>query len=324
MMKTMLATRQLGASDLHLTAVGFGAWAIGGGEWKYGWGDQNDEASIAAIHRAVELGVNWIDTAHAYGAGYSESVVARALAGIPKSERPYVFTKCAQLADASGESVISLDPASLRDECEGSLKRLGLEAIDLYQIHWPTDNIADIDAGWATLADLQREGKVRYIGVSNFDVEELERARKIAPITSLQPPYSPIRRDIETDVLPYCEANGIGVIVYSPMGSGMLTGAMTKERAAHLPANDWRSRNPAFAEPALSRNLALVEVLRAIGERHGRSPGEVAIAWTLRAPVVTGAIVGARDAQQVDGWIGAATFRLSAGEIAEIASALPE
>jgi aryl-alcohol dehydrogenase-like predicted oxidoreductase len=323
MMKTMLATRPLGASDLHITAVGFGAWAVGGGDWKFGWGDQNDDASVAAIHRAVGLGVNWIDTAHAYGAGYSESVVGRAIAGLPASDRPYVFTKCAQLADKNGDTVISLDPASLREECEGSLKRLGVEAIDLYQIHWPTDEIADIDAGWATLADLQREGKVRYIGVSNFNVEELERARAIAPITSLQPPYNPIRREIETDVLPYCEEHGIGVIVYSPMASGMLTGAMTKERAARLPANDWRSRNPAFAEPALSRNLALVETLKRVGAPHGRSPGEVAIAWTLRDPAVTAAIVGARDARQVDGWINAASFRLTPAEIAEIAAALP-
>jgi aryl-alcohol dehydrogenase-like predicted oxidoreductase len=221
-----------------------------------------------------------------------------------------------------GEMVESLDPASLRSECEGSLQRLGVETIDLYQIHWPTDEIADIDAGWATLADLQREGKVRYIGVSNFNVEELERARAIAPITSLQPPYNPIRRGIEADLLPYCRAHDIGVIVYSPMASGLLTGAMTKERAAALPSNDWRSRNPAFQEPKLTRNLALVEVLRTIGARHGRSPGETAIAWTLRDDAVTGAIVGARDAQQVDGWIGAASFRLSAGEIAEIESAL--
>lgn len=323
MMKTLLETRRLGASDLHITAVGFGAWAIGGGKWKFGWGDQNDDDSVAAIRRAVERGVNWIDTAHAYGAGYSESVVARALDGIAKSERPYVFTKCAQLADKNGDTVISLDPASLRAECEGSLQRLNVEAIDLYQIHWPTDEISDIDAGWATLADLQREGKVRYIGVSNFDVAELERARKIAPITSLQPPYNPIRRDIETDVLPYCKEHDIGVIVYSPMASGMLTGAMTKDRAAQLPANDWRSRNAAFQEPALSANLALVDVLERIGSRHGRTPGEVAIAWTLRNPVVTGAIVGARDSQQVDGWIGAAAFRLTADELAEIASALP-
>jgi aryl-alcohol dehydrogenase-like predicted oxidoreductase len=323
MMNTVHATRQLGASDLHITAVGFGAWAIGGGNWKYGWGDQNDDASAAAIHRALDLGVNWIDTAHAYGAGYSESVVGRALADVPRSRRPYVFTKCAQLADNNGESYISLDPASLRDECEGSLKRLGVEAIDLYQIHWPSDDIADIDAGWSTLADLQREGKVRYIGVSNFDVAELERARKIAPITSLQPPYNPLRRDIEHDVLPYCAEHGIGVIVYSPMASGLLTGAMTKERAAHLPANDWRGGSDAFKEPALSRNLTLVETLRRVGKRYGRSPGEVAIAWTLRNPVVTGAIVGARDAKQVEGWINAASFRLAPDEIAEIGTALP-
>jgi aryl-alcohol dehydrogenase-like predicted oxidoreductase len=323
MKTTLLATRRLGTSDLHITAVGFGAWAIGGGNWKFGWGDQDDAASIAAIRRAVELGVNWIDTAHAYGNGHSESVVARALADIPASERPYVFTKCALVQTPSGEMVESLDPASLRAECEGSLQRLGVDAIDLYQVHWPTDEIADIDAGWATLADLQREGKVRYIGVSNFSVDELERARTIAPVTSLQPPYNPIRRKFETELLPYCRSNEIGVIVYSPMASGLLTGAMTKARAAALPANDWRSRNPAFAEPALSRNLALVDVLRDIGARHGRSPGETAIAWTLRDPAVTGAIVGARDAAQVDGWIGAATFRLSDAEIAEIAAALP-
>ncbi len=323
MMKTLLETRQLGTSDLHITAVGFGAWAIGGGEWKYGWGDQNDDDSVAAIRRAIERGVNWIDTAHAYGAGYSESVVARALESIPKSERPYVFTKCAQLADANGDTVISLDPKSLRDECEGSLARLKVETIDLYQVHWPTDTIEDIDAGWATLADLQREGKVRYIGVSNFDVAELERANAIAPITSLQPPYSPIKRDVEAEILPFCRAHDIGVIVYSPMASGMLTGAMTKERATALPSNDWRSRAPAFQEPALSKNLAFVEVLKTVGARHGRSPGEVAIAWTLRDPVVTGAIVGARDSQQVDGWIGAASFRLSTEELADINAALP-
>jgi len=323
MMKTMLATRQLGASDLHITAVGFGAWAIGGGNWKYGWGDQDDDASVAAIRRALDLGVNWIDTAHAYGAGYSELVVGRALADVPKSRRPYVFTKCAQLADKNGDSFISLEPASLREECEGSLKRLGVEAIDLYQIHWPTDNIADIDAGWSTLADLQREGKVRFIGVSNFDVDQLERARAIAPVTSLQPPYNPIRRDIESNVLPYCREHGIGVIAYAPMASGLLTGAMSKERAAQLPANDWRSGNDAFKEPALSRNLAVVEVLRRVGERHGRSAGEVAIAWTLRDPVVTGAIVGARGPQQVDGWINAASFRLTPDEMAEIGAALP-
>jgi aryl-alcohol dehydrogenase-like predicted oxidoreductase len=269
------------------------------------------------------LGVNWIDTAHAYGAGYSETIVAKALADIPKSERPYVFTKCARLAAPNGDPLVSLDPASLRNECEGSLQRLGVEAIDLYQIHWPTDNIDDIDAGWATLADLQQEGKVRFIGVSNFKVEQLERARAIAPVTSLQPPYSPIRRDIEAELLPYCAQHNIGVIVYSPMASGLLTGAMTKERAAALPANDWRGRSPAFQEPALSRNLALVDVLHSVGAKHGRSPGEVAIAWTLRGAAVTAAIVGARDPEQVDGWINAASFRLTADEIAQIEQALP-
>lgn len=316
-------TRQLGTTDLAITPLGFGAWAIGGADWRFGWGPQDDDASVAAIRRALARGINWIDTAAAYGLGHSEEVVARALADIPASERPYVFTKCALIPDGQGGMTESLDPASLRSECEASLRRLRVEAIDLYQIHWSTDNIEDIDAGWATLADLQREGKVRWIGVSNFSVAEMDRARKIESIGSLQPPYSPLRRDIENAELPYCREYRIGVIVYSPMQSGLLSGAMTKERAAALPANDWRSRNPEFQEPKLSANLALVERLRAIGARHGASPGEVAIAWTLRDPVVTGAIVGARSPEQVDGWIGAAKLRLSTEEIAEIESAIP-
>lgn len=317
-------TRQLGTTDLAITPLGFGAWALGGAEGRFGWGLQDDDASVAAIQRAIARGVNWIDTAPAYGFGHSEEVVARALADIPPSERPYVFTKCGLIPDGKGGNNEVLDPASLRRECEASLRRLRVETIDLYQIHWPTDNIEDIDAGWATLADLQREGKVRWIGVSNFNVEEMDRARKIESIGSLQPPYSLVRREIENDVLPYCREYRIGVIVYAPMQSGLLTGAMTKERAAALPANDWRSRNPEFKEPKLSANLALVERLREVGARHGASPGEVAIAWTLHDPVVTGAIVGARSPEQVDGWIGAAALRLSPEEIAEIESAIPE
>jgi aryl-alcohol dehydrogenase-like predicted oxidoreductase len=315
--------RKLGNSDLSITPLGFGAWALGGANGKFGWGPQDDAESIAAIRRALERGVNWIDTAAAYGFGHSEEVVARALAGVSESERPYVFTKAGLVPDGKGGNLEVLDPASLRRECEASLRRLQVEAIDLYQIHWPTDRIEDIDAGWATLADLQREGKVRWIGVSNFNVEELQRAEAIAPITSLQPPYSLLRREIETDILPYVRAHNIGVIVYSPMQSGLLSGTMTSERAAALPASDWRSRSPEFQEPKLSANLALVERLRAIGAKHDASPGEVAIAWTLRNPAVTGAIVGARTPAQVDGWIGAAELRLSAGELAEIEGGVP-
>jgi aryl-alcohol dehydrogenase-like predicted oxidoreductase len=314
-------TRTLGNSDLDITPLGFGAWAAGGADWRFGWGPQDDADSIAAIRRALEHGVNWIDTAAAYGLGHSEEVVAQALADLPAADRPYVFTKCALVEDGAGGMRESLEPASLRRECEASLRRLRVEAIDLYQIHWPTDEIVDIDAGWATLADLQREGKVRWIGVSNFSVEELERARAIAPVTSLQPPYSAIRRSAEKELFPYCAANGIGTIVYSPMASGLLTGTMTKERAAALPDNDWRSRSADFQEPRLSRHLALVEVLRAIGARSGHSAGEVAIAWTLANGAVTGAIVGARSAAQVDGWIGAASVKLTPDDLAAIAAA---
>lgn len=314
-------TRILGNSDLAITPLGFGAWAAGGADWRFGWGPQDDDESIAAIRRALERGVNWIDTAAAYGLGHSEEIVAKALEGIPAAARPYVFTKCALIADGTGGMTESLEPASLRRECEASLKRLRVETIDLYQIHWPTDAIADIDAGWATLADLQREGKVRWIGVSNFSIEELDRARAIAPITSLQPPYSAIRRGVEKELFPYCKAHGIGTIVYSPMASGLLTGTMTKDRAAALPENDWRSRSADFQEPRLARHLALVEILRGIGARSGHSPAEVAIAWTLANDAVTGAIVGARTAAQVDGWIGAIEVTLTPDDLAAIAKA---
>lgn len=315
--------RRFGKTDLHITPLGFGAWAIGGSEWRFGWGAQDDEQSIAAIRRAVARGVNWVDTAAAYGLGHSEEIVRRALADVPASERPYVFTKCALKATGDGGVVESLDPAFLREECENSLRRLGVEAIDLFQIHWPTDEIADIDAGWATLADLKKAGKVRHIGVSNFNVAELERAEAIAPVETLQPPYSAIMRDVEHEILPYCRKHDIGTIVYSPMQSGLLTGAMTRERALALPENDWRSRNEEFQEPKLSRNLALAELFRRIGERDGnRSVAEVALAWTLHNPAVTAAIVGARSPEQVDGWIGAMEYRLTDAAYDEIAAFL--
>ncbi len=308
-----MKTRTLGNSDLDITAVGFGAWAVGG-DWEFGWGDQDDADSIAAIHRALELGINWIDTAAIYGLGHSEEVVAKVLAQW-RGDRPYIFTKCGMIWDDKRQVGYSLKAASIRQECEKSLRRLHVETIDLYQIHWSADDLAETEEGWTALAKLQQEGKVRWIGVCNFNMEELRRAQAITPITSLQPPYSLIRRDIENEILPYCRLNDIGVIVYSPMASGLLTGAMTKERAATLPTKDWRSKNPEFKEPKLSKNLALVEKLRAIGKRHGRSPGEVAIAWTLRLPEVTGAIVGARNAKQVDGVIGGANLRLTDAEI---------
>jgi aryl-alcohol dehydrogenase-like predicted oxidoreductase len=312
--KPDMKTKRLGNSDLSITPVGFGAWAIGGSGWEFGWGEQDDKASVAAIHRALELGVNWIDTAAVYGMGHSEEVVATALGTWP-GPRPYVFTKCGLRWDEQGYVRRDLTPASIRRECEDSLLRLRVDAIDLYQIHWPTD---DLEEGWSTMAQLQKEGKVRWIGVSNCNVEELRRAQAIAPITSLQPPYSLVRREVEQEILPYCRSNGLGVIVYSPMASGLLTGAMTRERVASLPDSDWRRRDLEFHDPRLSKNLALVERLREVGERVQRPPGQVAIAWVLRNPAVTGAIVGARNAKQVEGNVDAATLRLTTNEIAEI------
>jgi aryl-alcohol dehydrogenase-like predicted oxidoreductase len=312
-----LPTKRLGNSDLFITPVGFGAWAIGGGGWEFAWGDQDDKASIGAIHRALELGVNWIDTAAVYGMGHSEEVVARALKAWP-GEQPYVFTKCALRWNEHGKVNHVLKADSIRRECEDSLRRLRVETIDLYQIHWPMDEPGAVEEGWQTLAELQIQGKVRWIGVSNFSIEEMQRAQSIAPITSLQPPYSLIRRDVEEEILPYCRSEKIGVIVYSPMASGLLTGAMTRERAGSLPAGDWRSRNPEFQEPKLSKNLALVERLRSVGKRYGRSPGQVAIAWTLRQRAVTGAIVGARSARQVEEIIAGVDFRLTPQDIASI------
>jgi aryl-alcohol dehydrogenase-like predicted oxidoreductase len=309
-----MKTKQLGNSDLSITPIGFGAWAIGGSGWEFGWGEQDDKASVAAIHRALELGVNWIDTAAVYGMGHSEEVVALALRAW-RGPRPYVFTKCGLRWDERGYVHRNLTADSIRRECEDSLRRLKVDVIDLYQIHWPTE---DLEEGWSAMAQLQKEGKVRWIGVSNFNVDELRRAQAIAPITSLQPPYSLVRREVEQEILPYCRSNGIRVIVYSPMASGLLTGAMTRERAANLPESDWRSRDIEFHEPRLSKNLALVERLREVGERVQRQPGQVAIAWVLRNPAVTGAIVGARNAKQVEGNVDAATLRLTTKEIAEI------
>ena len=312
--KSRMKTKSLGNSDLSITPVGFGAWAIGGSGWEFGWGEQDDKASVAAIHRALDLGVNWIDTAAVYGMGHSEEVVARALHTWP-GPRPYVFTKCGLRWDEQGYVHRSLTADSIRRECEDSLRRLNVDVIDLYQIHWPTE---DLEEGWTAMAQLQKEGKVRWIGVSNFNVEEMRRAQAIAPITSLQPPYSLVRREVEQETLPYCRSEGLGVVVYSPMASGLLTGAMTRARAASLPASDWRSRDLEFHEPRLSKNLALVERLREVGQRHERPPGQVAIAWALQNPVVTGAIVGARSAKQVEGNVGAAELYLTDEEITEI------
>jgi aryl-alcohol dehydrogenase-like predicted oxidoreductase len=311
-----MKTRVLGNSDLAITPIGFGAWAIGG-EWEFGWGAQDDSQSVRAIHRALELGINWIDTAAVYGLGHSEEVVARALREW-KGARPYVFTKCGMVWNAQGKIDYALRAESVRQECEASLRRLKTDVIDLYQIHWTADDMNESIEGWATLAALQQAGKVRWIGLSNASVEEMTKLHAQARITSLQPPYSLIRRDVETAQLPWCQREGVGVIVYSPMASGLLTGAMTRERIATLPKADWRARNEQFQEPKLSENLKRVERLRAVGARHGRSPGEVAVAWTLRHPAVTGAIVGARSAQQVDGIIGAMDLRLSPAEIADV------
>ena len=314
-----MQTRRLGNSDMDITPVGFGSWAVGGTGYAFAWGPQDDQQSVEAIHRALDMGVNWIDTAAVYGLGHSEDVVARAVKGWSGS-RPYVFTKCGLVWDEDREVNKVLRADSIRRECEASLRRLRTDAIDLYQIHWPTEpNDPEEDAeGWRTMAELQREGKVRWIGVSNWNVPQLRMAQEIAPVTSLQPPYSLINDEVEREILPFCGQNGIGTIVYSPMGSGLLTGAMTRDRAASLPENDWRSRNPQFQEPELSRNLAIADVLREIGEAHGRSAGEVAIAWTLRLPSVTGAIVGARSAEQVEGVFGGGDFRLSDEEVARI------
>jgi aryl-alcohol dehydrogenase-like predicted oxidoreductase len=316
-----METRVLGNSSLQITRIGVGAWAIGGSGWTWSWGPQDDEKSVAAINHALELGINWIDTAAVYGLGHSEEVVGRALKG--RSSRPYIFTKCERIWDAKGNIRGSLKAESIRRECEASLRRLQVDVIDLYQIHWPEPD-ADIEEAWTEMARLKEEGKVKFIGVSNFSVPQMRRAMKISPITSLQPPYSILAREVEEDILPFCMRNNIGVIVYSPMYSGLLSGAMTRDRIAKFSPDDWRRRDQNFQEPNLSRNLRVVESLREVGKRHGRTPGEVAIAWTLHNQAVTGAIVGVRSPEQVRGIIGAAELRLNTKEVMEIEDALEQ
>ena len=313
--------RQLGNSDMRISPLGVGAWAMGGGGWKFAWGPQDDKDSIAAIHKALDAGINWIDTAAVYGLGHSEEVVARALEAC--SARPYIFTKCSMVWNNQSEISNCLKANSIRREVEASLRRLKVEVIDLYQMHWPSPD-EDIEEGWTTMAQLQAEGKVRSLGVSNFNVQQMQRAQAIAPIASLQPPYSLLSREIEESVLPFAQQSHIGVIVYSPMKSGLLSGGMTRERIAAFPPDDFRRRVPDFQEPKLTRNLELVELLRTIGKRNGCTPGEVAIAWTLRHPAVTAAIVGLRSAGQLDGVINATGLRLSQQEVNEIERFLKE
>jgi aryl-alcohol dehydrogenase-like predicted oxidoreductase len=315
MTTTQLTSMQLGETGLEITRLGFGAWAIGGGGWEFGWGSQEDGQSIAAIHRALDLGVNWIDTAAAYGFGRSEQIVGRALEGL--QDRPYVFTKCSLLEGPGRMVVHSLKRDSIVREAEASLERLRIDAIDLYQIHWPNPE-PDIEEGWSALAELKQEGLVRHIGVSNFDAEQLRRVQQIAPVETLQPEYSLLERDVEREILGFCERQGIGVIVYSPMGSGMLTGAMTRERIQSLAEDDWRKLDARFNEPQLSRNLGLVERLKKVADRYDTTPGAVAVAWTLRHAAVNGAIVGFRRPDQVDSILPAASLELTDDDIAEL------
>jgi len=324
-----MKTRQLGQSDLRITRIGVGAWAIGGGQWEFAWGPQNDDQSIAAIRAGLDLGINWIDTAAVYGLGHSETVVGRAVKDL--RSRPYIFTKCSLVWDEAGNISHNLQAASIRRECDASLKRLGLDTIDLYQIHWPawkgapeSASPGSIEEAVGALAKLKEEGKIRNIGVSNFNPQQIRRAQAVATITSLQPPYSLVATNVESAILPYVLSQRMGVIVYSPMGSGLLTGAMTRERIAAMPKDDWRKSDPNFQEPLLSRNLELVERLRSVGQRYGASPGEVAIAWTLKNPAVTAAIVGVRSPEQAKGIAGAANLDVTASEIAEIEAHLVE
>jgi aryl-alcohol dehydrogenase-like predicted oxidoreductase len=304
---------QLGTSDMWLTPIGFGAWAVGGGNWAMSWGPQDDNDSIAAIHKAIDLGVNWIDTAAIYGLGHSEEVVGKA---VKESQvKPFIFTKSGMVWNEKREIKRTL--LEIRREVEDSLRRLQVERIDLYQIHWPVED-KDIEEGWSTMADLKAEGKVRHIGVSNFSVSQMERCQGITPITSLQPPYSMLNRAVEAEVLPYCLNHLIGVINYAPMHSGLLTGAMSRERLANLPPDDFRRNAKNYQEPLFSRNLAIADFLKQIGARHGVSAGVIAIAWTLANPAVTAAIVGGRSPEQVEGVWPAAKFRLSEDEMQEI------
>jgi len=311
--------KKLGNSDMELSPIGFGSWAVGGGDWQFSWGPQDDNDSIAAIHRALELGINWIDTAAVYGLGHSEEVVARALK--TTSHKPYIFTKCGLVWGEKRE--VNNDLKQIRREVEDSLRRLAVDTIDLYQMHWPKPE-EEIEEAWGVMANLQKQGKVRWIGVSNFNVEQMERARKIAPITSNQPPYSMLNRAVEAAILPFCQKNDIGVINYAPMHSGLLTGAMTKQRVANFTSDDFRRNAKNYQEPLLSRNLAVADLLGKIGNRHNVSAGVVAIAWTLHHPAITAAIVGGRNARQVEGVIPAAGWRLSEEEFAEIQAYLAQ
>ena len=320
-----LPTDVLGTTGFEITRLGLGAWAIGGGGVQGGWGPQDDDESVRAIHRAVERGVNWIDTAAAYGFGHAEEVVGRAVAELPESDRPYVFTKCGLIWDEGGTTLRnSLAPASIRRECEDSLRRLGVEVIDLYQMHWPSWDETPVEESWTTMVKLVEAGKVRAIGLSNFSIEELERCESIRHVDTLQPELNLINRDAAGDRIPWAEEHGTGLIVYSPMASGLLTGRFSAARIAALPDDDWRRGHSNFQEPAFSRNLELVERLTAIAERLGCSLPELAVAWTLAWPGVTGAIVGARSPEQVDGWIGAAAVDLGEDDLDEIARVLAE
>jgi aryl-alcohol dehydrogenase-like predicted oxidoreductase len=313
--------RRLGGTDLEITRAGLGAWAIGG-PWAFGWGPQDDGESVAAIHRAVELGVNWIDTAAVYGLGHSEVVVGKALATLPAADRPYIFTKCGLVWDDANRDADPrrvLRPESIRRECEDSLRRLGVSCVDLYQFHWPDETGTALEDSWDTMLRLVEEGKIRWPGVCNFDVALLERCAARGPVASLQPPFSPIRRRVAEAELPWCLRHGTGVIAYSPMQSGLLTDGFSAEKLAALPPDDYRHHGSEFTTPRFARNLALRDGLRPVAARHRSSVGEIAIAWVLSWPAVTGAIVGARSAAQVDGWVQAASIDLTPADLEEIA-----
>jgi aryl-alcohol dehydrogenase-like predicted oxidoreductase len=322
---TALPTTTLGKTGMQITRVGFGAWAIGGGGWAFAWGQQDDDVSIETMRYAIEKGVNWIDTAAVYGLGHSEELVGRLLRDYSEQDRPLVFTKCGLIWDEQDRSATPKRvgaPASIRGEIERTLRRLGTDRVDLYQVHWPAEDGTPIEEYWQALLDLKREGKVRAVGLSNHKVDQLERAAQVGHVDTLQPPFSPIRRDAAAAELPWCLAHDTGVIVYSPMQSGLLTGSFSEARAARLPADDWRSRSPEFQAPRLQNNLALADAMRPIAERHGTTVGAIAVAWTLAVPAVTGAIVGARSPQQVDGWLSAASIELADEDLSKIADAI--
>ncbi|MFL5496181.1 MAG: aldo/keto reductase [Gemmatimonadales bacterium] len=324
-MHTSLPTRPLGSSGLEITTVGFGAWAVGGGGWSFGWGPQDDDASLGAMRRALELGVNWIDTAAVYGLGHSEQVVGRLLRDLPADERPFIFTKCGLVWDERDRMAPprrDLRPESIRTEVEASLRRLGIERIDLYQFHWSDETGTPVEDSWETMVRLVEAGKVRAIGVSNFDVALLQRCEDVRHVDSLQPPFSMIRRSVAAGEIPWCAEHGTGVICYSPMQSGILTDSFDAARVARLASDDWRRKASEFQLPQLEHNIALRDALRPIARRHNSTVSAVAVAWTLAWPGVTGSIVGARSPQQVEGWIGAATLELSAADLNEIGGAI--